>query len=212
MSGIRDDGNDAVDRIESALDELREIAGLPADGIESFLDDTIGVIVPGRRHDYNTFWEKAKEMPNIFKATRLPAKSREILWAKYQALCEHVKELRNREREARLSNSSQNAEEIRSIIREANGWAASGENAADLQKARSLLGQAMEKMKEKFLLKADRTELWARWKETNDALGARYSELQGINYDRIRSDISDVSSIAVDGDPYEALTRMKEIQ
>lgn len=212
MSGSQDDPQSDVERIDSALEELREIAGLPADALDSFFDDTIGVLFPERRHDYRTFWERAKEIPNLFKSSRLSTYDRKRLWARYQSLCTNVKELRNRERETKLSNSSRNAEEIRPIIHDAHNWAVSAENPAHLQQARMLLRQALEKIKEKFLLKDHRNELWASWKEANDELGVRYSVLRDNNYDRIRDEISAVSSVAVDGDPYEALARMKEIQ
>jgi formate dehydrogenase maturation protein FdhE len=70
----------------------------------------------------------------------------------------------------------------------------------------------MELMKERFLLKGDRDACWEQWREIDERVGHRRHDLTSSNYDVMRQRISEVSNVAVYGDPHEAMNQIRSLQ
>ena len=205
-NGTREVG-DAANAIETELSQLEQIARLPG-----VLDDAFAWMLPDGRRDYKGFWQKAKVVSGLFRSSRLPHADRQRLWAKFNDLCEAVKKLQTREREAYQSKSRQNMDRIQSFIKDASSWTGGAENSSHLQHANSLLNQAMELLKQEFLLKEHRQDCWNAWKEAKDKVARKRQDIHELNYDCLRSEVASVSSMATYDDPHEALRQIKKLQ
>jgi hypothetical protein len=204
------DHAEGMQRIEEALGELEGIARLPG-----FFGEAVLTVVPDfliEKRDYRAFWQKARELGAVFKESRLPQRERVELWARYSRLCEEVKALQERERADREVRSQRARDEITQLLREARRWADGAQDFQGLAEARTRLTRAMELMKERPLQKEDREACWEQWREVNELLGHRRHEITALNYDVMRQPISEVSNLAVYGDPHEAIRAIQSLQ
>lgn len=163
--------------------------------------------------DFAKFWEIAKRIPDLFRSSRLQHDVHEKLWGEYQELCDRAKNLQEGERDAKAAESSRNCRLIRSTIEDARHSGADVKNISDLGSARTKLGQAMDLMKERFLLKSDREACWEAWKETNEAISRRRESIYEDNYINLeKGNLSLISSLLDRFEPYEAIKYIKETQ
>src|SRR5947208_1819917 len=91
------DVGDAAEKIEAELKELARIAGLQAG------PDTASPSTQWR--DFPGFWQKAKEISELFRTSDLVYEDRIRLWKQHQSLCDEVSRLRVRERQVRRDTS-----------------------------------------------------------------------------------------------------------
>ena len=205
MRGAQETPDDS-ERIEAALVELGEIANLP-----DFLDYGFAFLAE-RRRDYGAFWEKAKEVSALFKPSRLHHDIRERLWRRHDSLCERVKDFQRREREHKHNESTRNRDEILSILREARSWLNGASTFGHLSECRRRLGDAMGRMKEKFLLKDHGDECWNLWRELNNRFPFRREEICDANYALFDGEAHRIVNLATYGDPHEAFKAIQNLQ
>jgi len=170
MHGEADRNDELAEQIAAELDAFEHLANLP-----TLLDDAIPFFP--RRRDYQAFWERNREITDLFRGCHLRRDDRERLWARKRALCDQVRDLQICEREARENASRRNREEILFLIQEALSWAKGAETFDHLREVRTRLADAAILLKERQLAHGDRRECWERWREAKRLLGYRQEEL-----------------------------------
>jgi hypothetical protein len=181
---------------------------------------------------YREFWAHAKEISGMFKTLKpLLKEDRERLWARFSHICEETKRKQEQVRETRRIQSRQKRELIEGKIKEAYYWAKGARDTDSLSKAKLLLNEALEWLKngwggfnlatelvettlgnEGRLLRKDRDACWEKWREANEAIHWRRQEMWDSNYHQLRSEAGDALNTAHHGDPHDALAKVKEIQ
>lgn len=146
---------------------------------------------------------------------------RKSIRSKVDALCQKAKSIQ----ESQDNDSRVKREVVESKISEARRRAAG--DAADLRKARELLNEGLEWMKNGWegfnwttqltslsagkMNRRDHDECWKQWREVNEAVRDRYRELRDLNYDSFRSEALEASGNA-ETDPKLAKEQVKAIQ
>ncbi len=184
------------------------------------------------KFDYNAFWERAKQISAAFKERKpLSKEDRERLWGKFDNICKETKRRQNQEWSTRRLQSKNKKELIETRIREASNYIGGAYNNEHLSKSKSLLNEALEIMKDGWsgrsaleqiindvtgdignLLREDRESCWQKWREANQALYYKRQSISENNYRQIKSKAYEALSAASDGDPREALSKVKETQ
>lgn len=181
-----------------------------------------------RKH--KEFWIHAKQISNLFKTLKpILHEDRERLWSEFNNICEEVKQKQNEARQKLKRDSKQKRELVESKIKEGYNWGTGARNRDDLNKANSILKEALEWMKngwegfnlvtqvttvlnEGKLTKEDNDFCWERWKEAKDAIKNRREELCQSNFYNFRSRASNTLDSAKYGDAREAKSNIKKIQ
>jgi hypothetical protein len=195
----------AASKIEVALEELTTIANLP--GLFSEVADLVS---PSRRRDYAAFWRKVTEVNELFQEHSLAATEYSRLRSRLSDICASVKDLQERERQGRESESTQNRDLIRSTLREARKWVAGASTAEHLTEGRKHIARAQEMMRDRVLVKEHQTECWNEWKEVNEELSHRGHELSEQHYDALKGDLGPIAHSIEYGNPHEALSQIRE--
>lgn len=181
------------------------------------------------RRQYNEFWSHSKEITEMFRTLKpLAPSDRERLWEKVSLIREEAKRNQTREREARLADSKIKRDLVNSKIKDAYHYAKGASNSSDLSKAKSLLNEALEWMKDGWggfnamtqivshtegkLTKEDRDICWQNWKEANETIRERRQHLGDLNYNVFRNKAYSALTTAESGDPHDAKIKVKEVQ
>ena len=168
------------------------------------------------------FWASVKELNELLKAlTPIPGAERKSVRVELDVLCQKAKNIR----ESQDNDSRVKREMVESKIAEAR--VRTRGDASDLRKARELLNEALEWMKngwEGFNLptqltsfssgkmnRRDHDECWKQWREVNDSIRWKYHELRDSNYDRFRSEAIEASGNA-ETNPKLAKEQVKAVQ
>lgn len=178
--------------------------------------------------NYREFFSHAKQISQLFKESRaiLPGE-RQRLWEQFSALCDHVRQEQNRERESRVNASRVKKEVIEGDIKEAYYWATGSKSVSDLREAERRLARVTERMKDGWggftgtteffesisgnegrLTKEDRDYLWGKWREAKAAVRERREWLSELHYDHMRAIAGDCLALA-HRDPRAAKEKVK---
>lgn len=168
------------------------------------------------------FWAQVREVNQLVR-TLLPVSSeeRKKIRSEIDVLCQKARSIQES-----LDNDSRiKREVVGSKIAEARVRA--GGDASDLTKARELLSEALEWMKNGWsgfnvttqltsfssgkMNRQDHDTCWKQWQEVNEAIGWKYRELRDSNYARLRSDAFEASGNA-ETDPKLAKEQVKAIR
>jgi hypothetical protein len=159
------DPHDVAKRIEAELEKLARIAEQPAASAD------LSGLTPWR--DLPGFWQKAREISELFRTSDLIYEDRTRLWQRHQQLCDGFSKLRIRERRIREDASKATRNQVMSILDSVRQAIAGANSAGELATTGSTLDRAMLVMKESFLLRQDREECWKAWRSADRALSAR---------------------------------------
>src|SRR5579885_350108 len=157
--------------------------------LENAHGDSLGL----RDFDYDGFWAHARQIIELFKSLKpIAGPDRERLWAKYSSACAEAKRAQQRERESRQADSRQKRDLVMSKIKEAYFQAKGAHSAAEFAQADALLREALDWLKNGWegfdivtrllslssgrMLREDREECWAAWKEAKALLQLRRDE------------------------------------
>lgn len=115
-------------------------------------------------------------------------------------------------REAHRLDSKQKRELIAGKFEEAYHLAKDSRGLEDLSKAESILDQGLSGLKEAVLLRENGEVCWEKWREVKETIYRRRKKIRDSNYQQLRSEAESALNIANDGNPHQALARVKEIQ
>ena len=198
------------------------------------IEQEIDSLASGHWHmlqrDYPAFWRHAKEISSLFKELKpILHNDHERLWKQFRSVCNETRERQDHEDEVRLGQSELKRNLIRDRLKEAYGWAHSAESEEHLARAQQQLDQTLEMMKDGWagftgsteffeelagnegrLTRKDRDLCWSEWREAKQALRERRKLLWEENYSAMRRQAGSAWSKPENGDPYEALTLVKE--
>lgn len=193
--------------------------------------DRLSASLTGDHVDFTTFWEKVKQLNmNIQSSTTLRREQCDALRARLNEICAEAKQHRKdvaekRERRQAISTNKRSLVEMK--IHEAHGYAKGGRDADDLRKARALLREAREWLKDGWagfnattqslafddgkMTKSDHDACSERWQEANRALNDRQQELGDYNFTAFENDAEDAIGTA-ENDPKRAREKVQVIQ
>lgn len=177
---------------------------------------------------YREFWADADEIDGMFKTlSPLPEEDKERLWAKYTRICREIKKRQEQEWQTRRAYSKQKRDSIEEKIKEAYSCANSApEDTEILSRAQALLSEALTWLKDGGkssdpadetpdkggLLREDRQACWDKWREANDSIFSQRRAIWDRNYEQIHPEASAALNEANNGDPFQALDKIKEAQ
>jgi hypothetical protein len=168
------------------------------------------------------FWTSVKGLNELLKVlTPVPSAERKSVRSELDGLCQKARNIR----ESQDNDSRIKREMVESKIADARVHAKG--DAADLRKAKELLNEALEWMKNGWsgfnwttqltsfspgkMNRMDHDECWKQWREVNDAIRWKYRELSDSNYDRFRGESMEASG-NVETDPKLAKEQVKATQ
>jgi len=162
---------------------------------------------------YKEFWTHAQKISRMFATLRpLLRKDRERLWNRFKSICRETKKTQKNEWELRRSDSQIKMGVIELTLKDARYYSEQAKNGEDLKKARSLLQEALDKLRVNNLLREDRRHCWRLWRETNAVLNSRRQYLWDTNHKQMKNQLSEAMQAATSGNPYVALSKIQEIQ
>lgn len=168
------------------------------------------------------FWAHVKEANHLVRTlSPVPSVERNKMRTELDALCQKARNLQKSfDNDSRIKRELVESKMAEARIR------AKGD-ASDLRKARELLNEALEWMKNGWsgfnattqltsltsgkMNRQDHDLCWKQWQEVNEAIRWKYLELRDSNYGRFRSDASEASANA-ETDPKLAKEQVKAIQ
>jgi uncharacterized coiled-coil DUF342 family protein len=168
------------------------------------------------------FWAGVKELNELLRVlTPVPSAERASIRSQLDALCEKARKIR----ESQDNDSRVKRELVESKIAEAQ--VRTKGDASDLRKARELLNEALEWMKNGWsgfnwttqltslspgkMNRKDHDECWIQWREVNDAIRWKYCELGDSNWERFRGEALEASANA-ETDPKLAKEQVRATQ
>ena len=177
---------------------------------------------------YREFWDEANQIPKLIESlTPLPPNERERLLETHDHICKRIKKKQQQEWEVRREQSKQNRKSIEQKVQEAHSLAESApEDMKTLSKAQSLLKEALALLKSDGkndgaesgsapihgLLREDREDCWDKWKEANDLVHNCRQVIWSKNYEQIHPETQATLDEANDGNPHQALEKIKKVQ
>jgi len=180
---------------------------------------------------YREFWDEAKEIDGLFDSlTPLPPEVRDELRAKYNRICGEVKKRQDTEWQGRKVDSKQSRQLIEEKILKALSHAeASPEDITVLAEAQTQLSQVLSWLKGngkesdptaqrqetpdgRKLLRGDGQACWDKWRAANDFVFGRRQAIWERNYQQVQPQVQAAVDEANDGDPFQALDKVKEAQ
>lgn len=177
------------------------------------------------RDTFTKYRDKSQSVLGLFKNLKpLLREDRESLWNSFQEISTEHKRKQEERKRSRITASARKKEAVVATIHEAKNYAAG--DITSLRKAEDLLKTANERMRpgwrdgfgvaEDFfhlsdgkMTKEDLEYCWQLWKEVKEKIKFRRNEIFTNNYHIIKEDLYPISDLAVYGDPYEALKRIK---
>lgn len=193
--------------------------------------EILSTSLAGDHVNFKAFWEQVKQLNfAIRNATTISREQRDALRARLDNICADAKQrLKDaavaRERRQVISSNKRSLVEMK--IREARGYAKAGRDADDLQKARTLLQEAREWMKDGWAGFNATTQLTAfddgrmtgfdrrtcneLWQEVNDMLAERRRELGDYNFSIFESEAEHAIGTA-EYDPKQTREQVQSIQ
>lgn len=213
-------------------DKWIESAAKNAATLESEIDDLNNGHWDMMRRQYREFFEHAKKISEMFKTLRpLTSSDRQKLWEKFNGICREVKQRQTSERESRLQDSKLKRDLVEGKIRESYFTACSASTRSEFDKAKYLLNQSLEWMKngwggfnvqtdllnsmmgrEGKMTKEDHDVCWEKWKDASEAFRLRKEEIWTQNYDHFRDKAYGALSEARSGNLKEAKESVKSVQ
>ena len=189
---------------------------------------------------YRDFWAHANQLAEKIRTiTPLPEDDRERLQMEFQRICREVKRRQAEEHDSRRAESRQKREAIEHKIAEARACAeAAPEDMKSLNKAQALLGEALAVLKEGNpktepadgksapaqaeeapaapasggLLREDRQACWEKWRQVNDFVFGKRQAIWNRDYEEILPKVKEAVIEAHEGDSFQALDKIKEVQ
>lgn len=200
---------EAKQNAQTISSELRELSSIEVTSSESFA----------------CYRDKSQRVIELFKNLKpLLKEDRENLWNKYQQISNNHRQKQEERKKNRIYASTRKKEVVISTIRDARTYADGDFNS--LRRAEDLLKTANEQMRTGWssgfgvadglfnmtdgkMTKEDLEYCWQYWNEAKAKINSRRKEIFSNNYDYAREDLNAISDLAVYGDPFEALRRIK---
>ena len=178
--------------------------------------------------NYKSFWNHVKEINHTFKTHKpLRKEDRQELWSTFQRIIDDTEHTQNQEYEKRKNDSRQKRELVEMKIMEAHNYARGATTKRDIFKAKDLLNEAMQRMKDGWsgftvtteiftfsegkMNKADNDGCWEQWKTARDTLRYKQDSMCDLNFSEFKSEAYKAIDTARH-DPREAKNMVKQIQ
>jgi hypothetical protein len=101
---------------------------------------------------------------------------------------------------------------IELTLKDAREYIDQAKNSEDLKKARSLMQEALDRLRVNNLMREDRKQCWKLYREANIALQNRRQSLWDTGIQQIQAQLSESLQAATSGNPHMALAKIQEIQ
>lgn len=196
--------------------------------ISSLKNDYINML----KRDYTGFWAQVRIINDLFRTLKpIEKDERQKLWERFSSICDDIKRKSADERLKKRVQSQDKKDGIKSLIKETYLQAKGANTRDDLNEAKDKLQMALARMKdgwggynlatdlvssiigdEGILSKEDRDYCWTKWKEASEAINYRWKELCELSYGEFIKEAWDAHGEANNGDPYEALKKVKGVQ
>ena len=144
----------------------------------------------------------------MFDSMALLEEDRETLWASYSSVCDAVREVHKEAQE----ESGKHRQLIESIISGAQSSADASTTRDDLMSVREVMRQALALLKESLMLKEDGDHCWNYWRDVNEKMGSKHQGIQRAAYDEAKRDADKYVGDTNQGNPYEILQGIKDVQ
>jgi hypothetical protein len=165
---------------------------------------------------FRDFWSHVRDVNTLFRElTPLGRDRREEHWRRLGTICALAKEQQQehgRALESRESVSANKRSLVESKIYDASCWAKGGNTGEDLRKARDLLSEALEWMKNGWsgfnistqlfafddakMLKSDSDSCWEKWREAQQMLRSRRDEIANYHFEHYGGQAEEAIGIA----------------
>lgn len=175
---------------------------------------------------FERYKNKSQKVLDLFKNLKpLLKEDRENLWSSFQQISDAHKRKQEERKKSRDYASTRKKEVVVSTIREAKNYASGDFDS--LRRAEDLLKTANEQMRSGWsdgfsvlegffhtsdgkMKKEDLDYCWQLWNEAKQKITDRRKEIFSNNYHNIKEDLYPISDLAVYGNPYDAVKRIKE--
>lgn len=164
------------------------------------------------------------------------------VWKEFAELREQTKQQEIADREVRRNDSAEKRKFIEQQIADIETQLVSAQDYSDLEKVKELLQSSLNILKgtassqtsaaaeeeienqpenqenaagsvsEDVLIREDKEACWVLWRKTNEAVKQKRTELEEKVFNTVKAEIMEVVKAAGEGNPHEALKRIKEIQ
>lgn len=179
---------------------------------------------------YRAFWDHAKETSEMIDTlSPLPEDERDEFRRTYDNIRKEAKKRQSEEWETRAMKSQQMRVSILKKVEEAFSHTEGAlDNIHSLNKAQSLLSEALNLLKNggerssndnpenspsnNVLLRDDRQICWDKWREANDLVFNSKQTIWDEHHEKILPEAKSALEEANDGDPFQALDKVKETQ
>ena len=170
--------------------------------------------------DYHAFFEHERRIQALFKElSPLAAGDRHRLWDALTRAGTEARRAQQDEWESRRYQSIEARETVEEKLREAGGLTQGTQGAAGYRRAeallnevRALLGSRQPDSPGQLLIGPDRRACWDRWRQVRDGLKRVRDLQQEQDYRALATPLTEVNECARDGDPHEAIRRVKELR
>ena len=196
--------------------------------IEQRIEGLSSKYVDSDNFQYREFWDEANQIPELIESLiPLPPDEKDRLLETYDYLCKRIKKKQQQEWQDLRDQSKLNRETIEQKVQEAHSLAESApEDMHILSKAQIMLKEALAMLKNgtnansqtgnfqrtSGLLREDREDCWIKWKETNDLIHKSRQIIWDRNYNQIHPETQIAFNEANDGNPHQALEKIKKVQ
>jgi hypothetical protein len=175
---------------------------------------------------FERYKNKSQRILDLFKNLKpILKEDRDNLWENFQQISNEHRRKQEERKKNRDYASSRKKEVVISTIREAKNYASG--DLDSLRKAEDLLKTANERMRSGWsdgfsaiegffhtsdgkMKKEDLEYCWQQWNEAKEKINFRRKEIFSNNYHNIKDDLNPISDLAVYGNPFEAIKRIKE--
>ncbi|MEP7375890.1 MAG: CFI-box-CTERM domain-containing protein [Chitinophagaceae bacterium] len=178
------------------------------------------------KETFELYKDKFQRVLELFKTLKpILKEDRENLWNNFQQVASEHRRKQDERKKNRDYASSRKKEVVVATINDAKGYASGDLDA--LRKAEDLLKIANERMRSGWsdgfsaiegffhtsdgkMKKEDLEYCWQIWNETKEKINSRRKEIFSNNYINIKEDLYSISDLAVYGNPYDAIKRIRE--
>ncbi len=194
--------------------------------IEERLEELSFKLTAAPDFQYKEFWDKAQEIPALIESLiPLPPNDKERFLQIHANLCNEMKRKQQREWQDRKGKSIQDRQYVEKKIDQAYTLATSApEDIHKLTSAQGLLKEALALLKGNggnasaegggnlVLLREDRQACWEKWHQTNELIHNSRLAIWSSSFEQIEPQAKAALEEANDGNPQQALEKIKRTQ
>lgn len=177
--------------------------------------------------DYQPFWTHTKQITELFRTLKpLNHEVREVLWGRFNGICEEVKDIQREQKEKQSKLSIEKKILIFKKLSDLTTSIESASTSSSLGSIQQSLNNILQLMKNEKneenhvtdiilstkLTYDDQNECWTSWKNANDLLQTRRSELISSFFRIFHEKADEIREMAQNNDPYAAKEQIRQFQ